>query len=218
MPGGKRKQSPKSPKAKRPKVALKTAASPPPVSTSLSLQSTGASGTFPHPNIHILSWNVNGYKSWVKKPGVDTVYSRPDLDIFILNETKLQENAVPTARQHFESIYPYQYWTCSTTKKGYSGVVLMSKVEPVAVAYGLGEEVQVDEGRAVTAEFKDFFVLGTYVPNAGQKLERLTYRTQEWDSDLRKYLQALESKGKPVIWLGDLNVVHQDMDLSLIHI
>lgn len=89
----------------------------------------------------------------------------------------------------------------------------MSKTEPIAVGYGLGEEVQVDEGRAVTAEFRDFFVLATYVPNAGQKLERLDFRTQQWDSDLRAYLQALESKGKPVIWLGDLNVVHQDIDI-----
>jgi len=215
MPGGKRKQSPvaKSPKTKRPKVALKTASSPVPVPHSISLLNTGGNGVFPRPKVHILSWNVNGFKAWVKKPAVDSVYSRPDLDLFILNETKLQEAAVPAARQHFESLYPYQYWTCSTTKKGYSGVAVMSKTEPVAVGYGLGEEVQVDEGRAVTVEFRDFFVLATYVPNAGQKLERLTYRTQDWDSDLRKYLQALESLGKPVIWLGDLNVVHQDIDI-----
>ena len=109
--------------------------------------------------------------------------------------------------------YPYQFWSCSQTKKGYSGTAILSKAQPISFVEGIGKPAHDDEGRTITAEFADFFVVATYIPNAGQKLERLKYRTQDWDKDFREYLKSLENKGKGVVWLGDLNVIHKDIDI-----
>lgn len=119
---------------------------------------------------------------------------------------------IPEFRLKFVN-FSHQYWSCSKTKKGYSGTAILSKVEPISVELGIGKRKHDDEGRVITAEFDSFFVVSTYIPNAGQKLERLEYRTKEWDIDFRSYLKSLESRGKHVIWLGDLNVVHQDIDI-----
>ena len=95
--------------------------------------------------------------------------------------------------------YPYQFWSCSQTKKGYSGTAILSKAQPISFVEGIGKPAHDDEGRTITAEFADFFVVATYIPNAGQKLERLKYRTQDWDKDFREYLKSLENKGKGVV-------------------
>ena len=202
---------------KRPKPSKKSPKKPPPpveetTSQVPALVAEGGTGVFQRDKVRIVSWNVNGFKAWIQKEGVEEVFNRPDIDVFCMNETKLQEPAVPAAKAKFPA-YPYQYWTCSTVKKGYSGVALLSKTQPIAVSYSLGAEKHDLEGRMVTAEFSDLYIVATYVPNAGQKLERLSYRTEEWDEDLKQHLKRLDSTGKAVVWLGDLNVIHQDIDI-----
>ncbi len=107
--------------------------------------------------------------------------------------------------------YPYQYWSCAT-KEGYSGVGLLSKVEPVSVKYGLGKEEFDNEGRLITADFGDFYLITTYVPNSGRGLVTLSKRL-EWDPILREHMKTLDEE-KPVILCGDLNVAHKEIDLA----
>lgn len=172
----------------------------------------GGAGVFPGPKVHIASWNLNGLRAWVKKPSVLDYALRDDLDVLCFNETKLQDKDVAGFRKQFAK-YPYQYWSCSHAKLGYSGTAVLAKTQPVSVTYGVGKRKHDQEGRSVAVEFDTFYVVATYIPNAGQKLERLDYRTREWDLDFRAFLKSLESTGKGVIWLGDLNVVHQDLDI-----
>lgn len=105
----------------------------------------------------------------------------------------------------------HKYWNCAA-KKGYSGTAILTKTKPLSVVNGIGHAKHDDEGRTITAEFADFYLVVSYVPNAGQKLERLAYRTQEWDRDCLAYLQKLQAK-KPVIWTGDMNVAIHDHDI-----
>lgn len=105
----------------------------------------------------------------------------------------------------------YQYWSYAE-KKGYSGTAILSKEKPISVRYGLGIEKHDKEGRSVTLEFEKFFLLATYVPNSKTELERLDYRTKEWDEDCLEYINGLK-KLKPTIWCGDLNVAHEPIDL-----
>ena len=172
----------------------------------------GGTGTFPGPKIRIGSWNLNGLRAWVKKPGVLDFALRDDLDVLCFNETKLQEKDVAGIRKQFTK-YDYQYWSCSTAKLGYSGTAVLCKSQPVSVTYGIGARKHDQEGRCIAVEFDTFYVVATYIPNAGQKLERLDYRVREWDVDFRAFLKGLESNGKSVVWLGDLNVVHRDIDI-----
>ncbi|CAG9325834.1 unnamed protein product [Blepharisma stoltei] len=173
---------------------------------------TSSLGIFSSPEIHIVSWNVNGIRACIKKQSFITFTGRDNIDILCFNETKLQDTNIQDFKNNFPA-FPYQYWSCSRTKKGYSGTAILSKIEPISIVTGLGRRKHDDEGRVITAEFDTFFLISTYVPNAGQKLDRLSYRTQEWDNDFRNYLKQLEARGKSVIWLGDLNVVHQDIDI-----
>jgi len=134
------------------------------------------------------------------------------MDVLCIQETKFTEEKIPA---NFLKEYGFtnQYWNCCKTKKGYSGTGVFSKVKPLNVTYGFGVKEHDQEGRAITLEFKEFYLVNTYVPNAGQKLERLSYRTEQWDVDLLKYLKDLDSK-KSVIWTGDLNVAHEPIDLA----
>lgn len=173
--------------------------------------STG-DGVFSRAEVHIASWNLNGIRAWIKKPSVLQYCSKDELDVLCFNETKLQDSMVADMKTSFPQ-YPYQCWSCSQTKKGYSGTAILSKTQPISFTEGIGTAKHDDEGRTITAEFADFFVVSTYIPNAGQKLERLKYRTKEWDEDFKIYLKSLEKRGKGVVWLGDLNVIHKDIDI-----
>jgi exodeoxyribonuclease-3 len=133
-------------------------------------------------------------------------FNEADADIFCLQETKLQEG------QHDLDLPGYyQYWNYAE-KKGYSGTALFTKKEPLSVTYGIGVEEHDHEGRVITAEFEDFYFITVYVPNSKQELERLDYR-EVWEADFLKYIKKLEKK-KPVIYCGDLNVAHEEIDLK----
>lgn len=123
----------------------------------------------------------------------------------------LQDKHVTEIQEEFPQ-YPYKYFSCSQARKGYSGVAVLTDMKPLTVSYGLGVPELDREGRLIAAEFKEFTVVSTYVPNAGAGLVRLDYRTQDWDVALRRYLGDLQ-RVKPVVWLGDLNVVHGDIDI-----
>jgi len=207
----------------------------------------------------IVSWNVNGINACMEKGFRDYVRAE-NADILVLQETKLQEKNV----EKFDTIlselgYAHRYWSCSTAKKGYAGTALFSKVKPLRVSYGLGSAgAHNEEGRTVSAEFESFHLVNCYVPNSGQKLERLQWRHDVWDPAMLSHLQYMESGGsgsydtsaaaapkaktasvasffkpaagsdsasasisasagpgaKPVVFTGDLNVAHEDIDLK----
>lgn len=152
----------------------------------------------------LISWNVNGLRACVKKGFLDYFHS-VDADIFCIQETKLQEGQI-----HLELPGYWQYWNYAV-KKGYSGTAVFTKVEPLSVRFGIGEENSETEGRILTLEFADFFLVNVYTPNSQRDLARLGYRI-EWEDRILHYLQEL-NKRKPVILCGDLNVAHQEIDL-----
>ncbi|XP_002731016.1 exodeoxyribonuclease-like [Saccoglossus kowalevskii] len=158
-------------------------------------------------NIKLVSWNVNGVRAWCKNEGHKYV-SKEDPDIFTIQETKCQEGEVPDDVK-FDGYH--SYWSYAE-EKGYAGTGLYSKVEPISVTYGIGINKHDKEGRCITAEYEKFYFISTYIPNAGKGLKRLSYR-QEWDKDFREYMKKLDEK-KPIIWCGDLNVAHQEIDLT----
>lgn len=153
----------------------------------------------------LISWNVNGLRACLQKGFLD-FFAQADADIFCLQETKLQEG------QHDLELPGYfQYWNYAE-KKGYSGTALFTKKEPLNVSFGMGVEEHDHEGRIITAEFDRFYVVTVYVPNSQRELTRLEYRCK-WEADFLAYLKKLEEK-KPVIFCGDLNVAHQEIDLK----
>lgn len=153
----------------------------------------------------LISWNVNGLRACLQKGFMD-FFKEADADIFCLQETKLQEG------QHdLELPGYYQYWNYAD-KKGYSGTALFTKKEPLQVSYGIGVDEHDHEGRVITAEFDEFYVVTVYTPNSQRELTRLSYR-MEWEADFLKYIKSLEEK-KPVIFCGDLNVAHKEIDLK----
>lgn len=153
----------------------------------------------------LISWNVNGLRACIQKGFMD-FFNEADADIFCLQETKLQEG------QHdLELPGYYQYWNYAD-KKGYSGTALFSKEKPLQVSYGIGVDRHDHEGRVITAEFEEFYVVTVYTPNSQRELTRLSYR-MEWEADFLKYIKSLEEK-KPVIFCGDLNVAHEEIDLK----
>lgn len=158
-------------------------------------------------NLKISSWNVNGIRAWMKNGSVSYVKKEAP-DIFCIQETKCQKDNIPK-----EAKFPgyHTYWAHAETK-GYSGVGLCSKTKPLNVSYGIGIAKHDNEGRVITAEFEDFYLVTSYVPNSGRGLPRLGYR-QGWDKDFRDYLKNLD-KTKPVILCGDLNVAHKEIDLA----
>lgn len=153
----------------------------------------------------MISWNVNGLRACVSK-GFEEFFSDIDADIFCLQETKLQEGQIDFAPEGY-----YAYWNYAE-KKGYSGTAIFTKKEPLSVKYGMGIEEHDKEGRLITLEFEDFYFLTVYVPNSKRELLRLDYR-MVWEDDFREYIKALD-KSKPVIFCGDLNVAHKEIDLK----
>ena len=152
-----------------------------------------------------ISWNVNGFRACLTK-GFEEFFKEADADFFCIQETKMQPG-----QAEFETPDYYQYW-CSAEKKGYSGTAIFAKKEPLSISYGLGIEEHDHEGRAITLEYEDFYLLCVYTPNAQRELARLSYR-MEWEDALREYMKTLDSK-KPVIYCGDLNVAHEEIDLK----
>ena len=153
----------------------------------------------------MISWNVNGLRACLGKGFLEYV-KESDADIFCIQESKCQEGQVELELPGY-----HQYWNYAE-KKGYSGTAMFTKEEPVSVAYGLGIEDHDHEGRVITAEFPEYYVVTCYTPNSQDGLKRLDYRMQ-WEDAFRAYLKALETK-KPVIFCGDLNVAHQEIDLK----
>lgn len=153
----------------------------------------------------LISWNVNGLRACVQKGFLD-FFKEADADLFCLQETKLQEGQIDLALSGY-----HQYWNYAV-KKGYSGTAIFSKKEPLSVSYGIGIEEHDQEGRVITLEFEDFYFITVYTPNSQTELTRLNYR-MKWEEDFLAYLKKLEQK-KPVIFCGDLNVAHKEIDLK----
>lgn len=153
----------------------------------------------------LISWNVNGIRACLQKDFMG-FFNEADADIFCLQETKIQEGQVTLDLPGY-----YQYFNYAV-KKGYSGTAIFSKKEPLAVSYGIGIEEHDQEGRVITLEFENFYMVTCYTPNSKQQLERLEYR-MVWEDDFKAYLHTLREK-KPVIVCGDLNVAHKEIDLK----
>lgn len=153
----------------------------------------------------IISWNVNGFRAVLGK-GFEDFFRASDADIFCIQETKMQPGQADFAPEGY-----YSYWY-SAEKKGYSGTAVFTKREPISVKYGLGIPEHDTEGRAITLEFPEFYLLCVYTPNAQRELARLSYR-MEWEDALREYIVSLD-KVKPVVYCGDLNVAHCEIDLK----
>ena len=152
-----------------------------------------------------ISWNVNGIRACVQK-GFYDFFKEIDADIFCLQETKMQAGQLDMDTPGY-----YQYFNYAD-KKGYSGTAVFSKKEPLNVTYGIGIDEHDHEGRVITLEFEDFFFVTCYTPNSKQQLERLEYR-MKWEDDFLAYIKKLDEK-KPVIFCGDLNVAHKEIDLK----
>ena len=157
----------------------------------------------------LISWNVNGLRAVVNK-GFEKFFEEINADIFCVQETKMQEDQIDIKINEIFKNY-YQYWN-SAVKKGYSGTAVFTKIKPINVTYGIGKEEHDQEGRVITLEFEKFFLVNCYTPNSKRELERLEYRTI-WEDEIRSYLCKLKLK-KPVIYCGDLNVAHQEIDLK----
>ena len=153
----------------------------------------------------LISWNVNGIRACMQKGFLD-FFKQADADILCLQETKLQEGQITLDLPGY-----HQYWNYAE-KKGYSGTAVFSRHEPLNVSYGIGMEEHDREGRVITLEMPDFFLITVYTPNSQDGLKRLDYRMQ-WEEDFRAYLLQLDAR-KPVIVCGDLNVAHQEIDLK----
>ena len=157
----------------------------------------------------LISWNVNGLRAVMNK-GFSDFFYKINADIFCLQETKMQESQVNEEIKELAEGYNL-YWN-SAIKKGYSGTAIFSKIEPLNVMYGIGIEEYDKEGRVITLEFENFYLVNCYTPNSKRELERLSYR-MKWEDLFRKYLIELD-KIKPVILCGDLNVAHKEIDLK----
>jgi exodeoxyribonuclease-3 len=157
----------------------------------------------------LISWNVNGVRSALKKGLLDFIASS-EADVICLQETK----AHPGDVQHVAWTEGYESLWNSANKKGYSGTAILTRVKPLTVTNGIDIPVHDAEGRVLTAEFKDFFLVNVYQPNSQRGLTRLEYRTKEWDPAFLAFLLKLGKKGKPVLFCGDLNVAHTEIDLT----
>ena len=155
--------------------------------------------------MRLLSWNVNGIRACIKKD-FGSFFNEIDADIFCIQETKASSSQVD-----FDSPGYTQFWN-SAEKKGYSGTLVFTKKEPINSIYGLGIEKHDNVGRVITLEFDNFFLVNVYTPNSKRDLSRLDYRENEWDIDFLTHVIELE-KIKPVIFCGDLNVAHNEIDL-----
>ena len=152
-----------------------------------------------------ISWNVNGLRACVQKGFLD-FFNEVDADFFCIQESKLQEGQIDLDLPGY-----HQYWNYAV-KKGYSGTAIFTKHEPISVNYGIGMEKHDQEGRVITLEYDDFYMVTCYTPNSQNELARLPYR-MTWEDDFLSYLKKLDSK-KPIILCGDLNVAHKEIDLK----
>ncbi|HWI48682.1 MAG TPA: exodeoxyribonuclease III [Rummeliibacillus sp.] len=152
-----------------------------------------------------ISWNVNGIRACLKKGFMD-YFNDMDADFFSIQETKCQEGQVEIELPGY-----YQFWNYAE-RKGYSGTAIFTKHQPLSVKYGVGEEDAQEEGRIITLEYENFYLVNVYTPNSKRDLARLEYRVI-WEDELRAYLKALDDI-KPVIYCGDLNVAHEEIDLK----
>jgi len=153
----------------------------------------------------LISWNVNGLRACLTK-GFTEFFDTIDADIFCIQETKMQPDQAEL------NLIGYQKYWNSAVKKGYSGTAIFTRINPLSVAYGMNIEEYDQEGRIITLEFEDFFLINVYTPNSKRELLRLEYRMQ-WEDEFKKYIQQLDLK-KPVIVCGDLNVAHQEIDIK----
>lgn len=156
-------------------------------------------------NMKLISWNVNGLRACVRKGFLD-FFKEADADIFCIQESKLQEGQISVELDGYE-----QYWNYAE-KKGYSGTAVFTKRRPLSVTYGIGIDEHDHEGRVITLEFGQFYLVTVYTPNSQDQLARLAYRMR-WEDDFLAYLKRLE-KTKPVVFCGDLNVAHEEIDLK----
>ena len=155
--------------------------------------------------MRFISWNVNGLRA-ARNKGFDEIFLALSPDFFCLQETKLQEGQIDISFDGYES-----YW-CYAEKKGYSGTAIFTKRHPLSVSYNIGLEEHDHEGRAVTLEYEDFYLVCVYTPNAQDGLRRIDYR-MAWEDAFRDYLLSLDAK-KPVVVCGDMNVAHEEIDLK----
>ena len=155
--------------------------------------------------MRLISWNVNGIRACVNK-GFEEFFKQIDADIFCIQETKCQPGQIALEFEGYIS-----YWN-SAEKKGYSGTAIFTKQKPINAQYGIGIEEHDKEGRVITLEYENFYMVNIYTPNSKRELERLDYR-QIWEDEIRKYILNLNNK-KPVIMCGDLNVAHKEIDLK----
>ena len=153
----------------------------------------------------LISWNVNGLRACMNK-GFEDFFKKADADIFCIQETKLQEGQIDFAPDGY-----YAFWNYAE-KKGYSGTAVFTKKKPLNVNYGMGIDEHDHEGRLITLEFDNFYFLTVYVPNSQRELARLDYR-MKWEDDFFGYIKALDQK-KPIVFCGDLNVAHEEIDLK----
>lgn len=157
----------------------------------------------------LISWNVNGLRAAVQK-GFKEFFQEVNSDIFCIQETKMQQEQIDIELNSIFQNY-HCYWN-SAIKKGYSGTAIFTKQKPIKVTYGIGIEQHDQEGRIITLEFENFYMVNCYTPNSKRELKRLTYR-MIWEDEIRNYLSKLD-KIKPVIYCGDLNVAHEEIDLK----
>ena len=153
----------------------------------------------------LISWNVNGLRACVQKGFLD-IFKELDADMFCIQESKLQEGQISLELEGY-----HQYWNYAI-KKGYSGTAIFTRREPMSVAYGIGIEEHDQEGRVITLEFAEFYLVMVYTPNSQSELARLDYRMR-WEDAFLSYLKGLEEK-KPIVFCGDLNVAHKEIDLK----
>lgn len=153
----------------------------------------------------LISWNVNGLRACVQKGFLD-IFNELDADMFCIQESKLQEGQISLELEGY-----HQYWNYAI-KKGYSGTAIFTRREPMSVAYGIGIEEHDQEGRVITLEFAEFYLVTVYTPNSQSELARLDYRMR-WEDAFLSYLKGLEEK-KPIVFCGDLNVAHKEIDLK----
>lgn len=161
----------------------------------------------------IIAWNVNGLNAINKKVDLNKFLKKHNPDVFCMGETKLSCPFFELEEELKKKVkgYKFRYWSPCQTKKGYSGTSIWCKKEPLSVKIGMKNYDH--EGRVITIEYKNYFILHVYTPNSGQTLQRLDYRVNEWDRHFRNYIKRLDRK-KPVIVCGDLNVAHQEIDLA----
>ncbi len=155
--------------------------------------------------MNLISWNVNGLRACMEKGFMD-FFKEINADIFCVQETKMQREQADFSFENY-----YEYWN-SAEKKGYSGTAVFTKIKPLNVTYGIGIEEHDKEGRVITLEFEKFFLINIYTPNSKRELERLDYR-MKWEDDFLKYIKKLDKK-KPIVYCGDLNVAHKEIDLK----